>query len=117
MFHRYDAVLLLCGFQVNSFEQLCINYTNEKLQIFFDDTMFSKEQEIYRGEGIVWDFIEFGVDTKAAVELLEAVNGFFSNSTVSYKEKKRGKKRKKRGREKEKKERTRGKTKNLKIFV
>lgn len=70
---HYIGVLDIAGFeyfQVNSFEQFCINYCNEKLQQFFNERILKEEQALYEREGLSVKKIEY-VDNQDCIDLLE----------------------------------------------
>ncbi|EPS72869.1 hypothetical protein M569_01887, partial [Genlisea aurea] len=62
------------SFKTNSFEQFCINLTNEKLQQHFNQHVFKMEQEEYTKEEINWSYIEF-IDNQDVLDLIEKKPG------------------------------------------
>jgi hypothetical protein len=71
------SVLDIFGFEVfdvNSLEQLCINFCNEKLQKNFTDTIFELEQGQYKKEGVAFERVEF-VDNHLVISLIESERG------------------------------------------
>ncbi|KAF1975206.1 hypothetical protein BU23DRAFT_459195 [Bimuria novae-zelandiae CBS 107.79] len=77
------GILDIYGFEIferNSFEQLCINYVNEKLQQIFIQLTLRAEQEEYEREQIKWTPIKY-FDNKVVCELIEERRppGVFAN--------------------------------------
>jgi myosin heavy subunit len=72
-----DVITLFGPSQVNSFEQMCINFANEKLQQFFNEHIFKLEQAEYTAEGIDWTAISFN-DNQECLDLIEAVRTLHS---------------------------------------
>mmetsp|Transcript_75596 Transcript_75596/g.149412 ORF Transcript_75596/g.149412 Transcript_75596/m.149412 type:complete len:1015 (+) Transcript_75596:70-3114(+) len=75
------GLLDIYGFEVfewNSFEQLCINFANEKLQQHFNSHMFTLEQQLYSAEGITWSHIKFQDNGEIIDSLEKKPLGLFS---------------------------------------
>merc|ERR1712158_162117 len=78
---NFCAVLDIAGFEMfdyNGFEQISINFVNEKLQQFFNNHMFVVEQELYQSEGLDVAMVDFGMDLAACIIMFEKPMGLWA---------------------------------------
>jgi myosin-5 len=69
---KFIGILDIFGFEIlltNTFEQLCINYTNERLQQQFNELAFEVEQQEYAKEGLDWTSITYR-DNQSVIDLI-----------------------------------------------
>ena len=84
---KFIGVLDIFGFEIfqtNSFEQLCINFANEKLQQFFLYTVFESEREAYRAEGVPWEPIPYADNAPSVAEMTRAAIAVLSRAERGF---------------------------------